>query len=64
MKACELREKSLSDLKTLLEDTMLEFAKLNLQLNSGQLKETHVIKTMRRNIARIKTTLNQKNQES
>ncbi|QJC31291.1 50S ribosomal protein L29 [Enterobacteriaceae endosymbiont of Macroplea mutica] len=34
---------------------------LKIQLQSGQLKQTHLLKKVRRNIARIKTILLQKN---
>ncbi|MDH5394773.1 MAG: 50S ribosomal protein L29 [Gammaproteobacteria bacterium] len=60
MKANELREKGVEDLnKELLELTREKF-NLRMQQGTGQLTQSHQIKAARRNIARVKTILNEK----
>ena len=60
MKASELREKSVEDLnKELLELTREKF-NLRMQVATGQMNRTHQLKSVRRNIARVKTILNEK----
>ena len=60
MKASELRDKSVDELnKELLELTREKF-NLRMQSATGQLAQNHQIKAARRNIARVKTILNEK----
>ncbi|MFP3873718.1 MAG: 50S ribosomal protein L29 [Thiohalophilus sp.] len=60
MKASELREKNVEDLnKELLELTREKF-NLRIQTATGQMNRTHQLKAVRRNIARVKTILNEK----
>ena len=60
MKANDLRDKSVKDLnKELLELTREKF-NLRMQQGTGQLTQPHQIKAARRNIARVKTILNEK----
>ena len=60
MKANDLRDKSVEDLnKELLELTREKF-NLRMQQGTGQLTTPHLIKNARRNIARVKTILNEK----
>lgn len=60
MKASELKQKSPEDLnKELLELTREQF-NLRMQKGTGQLTKSSQMKTVRRDIARIKTVLNQK----
>ncbi len=60
MKASELREKSVDELKTEMLANLEEQFKLRMQASSGQQVKTHLFKETRRNVARIKTILNQK----
>ncbi|MDC1144482.1 50S ribosomal protein L29 [Porticoccaceae bacterium] len=60
MKANELREKSVDELKAALGDELKSQFKLRMQHATGQLNESHKVKETRRNIARIKTVINQK----
>ena len=60
MKAKELREKSVNDLKATLSQEQEAQFKLRMQQATGQLTETHKVKQARRNIARLKTVLTQK----
>ena len=60
MKSNELREKSVDELKAALGDELKSQFKMRMQHATGQLNETHKVKETRRNIARIKTVINQK----
>jgi large subunit ribosomal protein L29 len=60
MKASELREKSVEELQTALGDELKQQFKLRMQLSTGQLNESHLVKATRRNVARIKTAMAQK----
>jgi len=60
MKVNELREKSVGELKAALGDELKSQFKLRMQHATGQLNESHKVKETRRNIARIKTVINQK----
>ena len=60
MKASELREKSVEDLNKELLDLSREKFNLRMQKATGQLSKNHQMKAARRNIARIKTILNEK----
>jgi large subunit ribosomal protein L29 len=60
MRIKELREKS----KQELEDALKEFGRklhdLRFQLKSGKVKNPHTYESTRRDIARVKTLLNEK----
>ena len=60
MKANELREKTSEELEAALIAELKQQFNLRMQLSTGQLTESHKVKQTRRNIARIKTVLNQK----
>ena len=60
MKASQLREKSVEELQAALGDELKQQFKLRMQLSTGQLNESHLVKATRRNIARIKTAMAQK----
>lgn len=60
MKANELRQKTSGELNTELLALLREQFNLRMQKGTGQLSQPHRIKTVRRDIARIKTVLNQK----
>ena len=60
MKAQELREKSVEQLNEELLGLLREQFNLRMQTATGQLQQTHTLKIVRRNIARVKTVLNQK----
>jgi len=60
MKSSELKDKSVEDLNTeLLSLLRMQFS-LRMQLSNDQLEKPHVIKKVRRDIARVKTVLTQK----
>ncbi|MCO7224991.1 50S ribosomal protein L29 [Pleionea sp. CnH1-48] len=60
MNAQELREKSVDELKDELVALSKEQFNLRMQHATGQLNQTHQLKQVRRNIARVKTLLSEK----
>ena len=64
MKVAEVRELDVTQLESRLSDTRRELFNLRFQHATGQLENTGQIKEVRKNIARILTVLNQKQQEN
>lgn len=62
MNANELRGKSAEELNSTLIEQRKELFNLRIQKTTGQLSQTHLIKEAKRNIARIKTLLNEQAQ--
>ena len=60
MKASELKDKSVEELKTELLELLREQFNLRMHLSTGNSTQTHELKKVRRNIARVKTVINQK----
>lgn len=60
MKATELRQKGSDDLNKELLDLAREQFSLRMQKGTGQLAKPHRMKQVRREIAQIKTILNEK----
>ncbi|MGM0480788.1 MAG: 50S ribosomal protein L29 [Pseudomonadota bacterium] len=60
MKASELKEKTVEQLQEELLNLRREQFNLRMQAATGQLNQTHMMKQVRRDIARIKTILTQK----
>jgi large subunit ribosomal protein L29 len=60
MNAQELREKSVEELNAELLAQLEGQFKLRMQSSTGQLNQTHLMQQTRRDIARIKTVLNEK----
>jgi len=60
MKATELKEKSVEELNAELLNLLREQFNLRMQHSTGQLEKTDQLRTVRRNIARVKTILTQK----
>ena len=60
MKATELREKSVDELQQELLGLLKEQFNLRMQKSTGQLAQTHLLGQVRRDIARVKTVLNEK----
>ena len=60
MKANVLREKNPEELNTALLGELEAQFKLRMKRSTGQLNESHAMKIARRNVARIKTVLNEK----
>ena len=60
MNAAELKQKSATELKAELVENLKEQFKLRMQKAAGQLSRPSEVKRVRRQIARIKTMLAQK----
>ncbi|KEQ14000.1 50S ribosomal protein L29 [Endozoicomonas numazuensis] len=60
MKAAELREKTVEQLNEELVTLLRDQFNFRMQKATGQLSQTHLLKQTRRDIARIKTALNEK----
>lgn len=60
MKAKDLRDKTVEELKAELLDQLQAQFKLRMQASTGQLNQTHLLRQTRRDIARVKTVLQQK----
>ena len=56
----EIRLKNPSDLKFLLEELLEQQFKLKMQAATGQLAKSSEFKKVRKDIARIKTVMNEK----
>lgn len=63
MKASDLREKSVDELNGELHGLLREQFNLRMQRGTGQLSQPHRMKSVRRDIARIKTVLTEKKAE-
>ena len=60
MKAAELREKSAEELQNMLLDELRAQFNLRMQQGTGQLAQPSEMKKTRKNIARIKTIITEK----
>jgi large subunit ribosomal protein L29 len=60
MKAADLRELTFEELQAKLKEVEEELFNLRFQLASQQLENTALLKTIRRDIARLKTVLREK----
>ncbi len=60
MKAKELRDMTVEELKKKMDDTKDELFRLRFQLATGQLDNAMRIKEVRRNIARVKTVIRER----
>ena len=60
MKAAELREKSATELSAELTENYKEQFKLRMQQAAGEMARSSEVKRVRREIARIKTVLSEK----
>ncbi|MCB5228265.1 50S ribosomal protein L29 [Alishewanella sp. 16-MA] len=60
MKASELKTKSVEELNAELLGLLREQFNMRMQAATGQLAQTHLLKQVRRDIARVKTILTEK----
>jgi len=59
-KGNELREKSVAELQTQLNDLYKDQFNFRMQKSTGQLGQTHLITNVRKDIARVKTIITEK----
>jgi large subunit ribosomal protein L29 len=64
MKASELREKSVEELQVQLQDLYKDQFNNRMQNATGQLGQVHLLKEVKRDIARIKTLITEKQAET
>ncbi|MEX0964306.1 MAG: 50S ribosomal protein L29 [Pseudohongiellaceae bacterium] len=60
MKASELRDKSVEELQTQLQDLYKDQFNYRMQKGTGQLGQVHLIGAVRRDISRVKTIITEK----
>ena len=60
MKASELREKSVDELQESLIALLKDQFNHRMEKSTGQLHQTHILKEISRDIARVKTVLREK----
>jgi large subunit ribosomal protein L29 len=60
MNASELKDKSVEELNNELKGLLREQFNLRMQKGTGQLSQPHRVSQVRREIARVKTILNEK----
>ncbi len=60
MKASELRDKSIEELQTQLAELYKDQFNYRMQQGTGQLGQTHMVSAVRKDIARVKTIINEK----
>ena len=56
----ELREKSVGELNEVLVELLRDQFNLRMQKSTGQLGQTHMVTAVRKDIARVKTLINEK----
>ena len=64
MKASELRDKSVAELQQEVENLVKEQFNYRMQQSTGQLGQSHLLKQIKKDIARVKTVLNEKREEA
>ena len=60
MKASELREKSIEELQTQLLDLYKDQFNYRMQNGTGQLGQVHLVGAVKKDIARVKTIITEK----
>ena len=64
MKANELRDKSVEELQEQLRDLYKDQFNNRMQSATGQLGQVHLLKAVRRDIARVKTIIAEKQKQA
>ncbi|MBQ13996.1 MAG: 50S ribosomal protein L29 [Gammaproteobacteria bacterium] len=60
MKASELREKSIEELQGQLQELYKDRFNFRMQSSTGQLAQVHLVNDVKRDIARVKTIITEK----
>ncbi|MEX2130502.1 MAG: 50S ribosomal protein L29 [Pseudohongiellaceae bacterium] len=60
MKTSDLRQKSVAELQTHLQQLRKDQFGYRMQKSTGQLGQTHLVTAIRRDIARVKTVITEK----
>ena len=64
MKYTDLKEKSLSDLETLLKEKKLELFSLRIKKQMSQIQNTAELRVVRKDIARVNTAISALSKEA
>jgi large subunit ribosomal protein L29 len=64
MTSKEIRELAPAEITTKLRETRDQLLNLKLRKQTGQVEKTHELRTLRKDIARMETILNEKNQKA
>ncbi len=64
MNAAELREKTVEELQAEIDSLVKDQFDYRMQKSTGQLGQTHLLKQVAKDIARVKTVLNEKQREA
>ena len=64
MKASELRDKSVAELQQEVENLVKEQFNYRMQQSTSQLGQSHLLKEVKKDIARVRTLLNEKRKEA
>ncbi len=64
MKASELKEKSVEELQKDIYNLAKDQFNYQMQKSTGQLGQTHLLGQIKRDIARIKTVLNERQEQA
>ncbi|MBL4682520.1 MAG: 50S ribosomal protein L29 [Pseudomonadales bacterium] len=64
MKTSELKDKSMEELQTTLVSLTKDQFNFRMQKSTGQLGQTHLLIAVKKDIARVKTVLNEKSRVS
>jgi large subunit ribosomal protein L29 len=64
MKASELKEKTVEELQQEIVTLVKDQFNYRMQKSTGQLGQSHLLKQVKKDIARIKTVLNEKQRAS
>ncbi len=64
MKVSELKDKSQEELQTTLVELTKDQFNYRMQASTGQLGQTHLLKAVKKDIARVKTVLTEKSRVS
>ena len=64
MNTNEMRQKSNGELKQELQELLKEQFNLRMQKGMGDMPRVHLLKQVRRSIARVKTILNEKERQA
>ena len=64
MKASELRDKTIEELQLQVDSLTKDQFGYRMQKSTGQLGQSHLLKQVAKDIARVKTVLNEKKQSA
>jgi large subunit ribosomal protein L29 len=64
MTAKEIRDLSAAEITNKIRETREQLLQLRMRKQTGQVEKTHELRTLRKDIARLETVLNQKNNQA